>query len=373
MASSIFPEMHKVLKLTSTEQPPVVETRLRPRGEPGSAIIRVLAAAVQPYSGEVYSGKRPGYNLPTPFVPGGTALGRIIEIGPDAATLSPGQLVFFDPTIRGRDSPNVIYASRQLAGITEESRKVSSHWADSTFAEFAKVLLENCLAINEPRIRQLGYKIHDLAHIFAMIVPVGGLSDINLRPGETVIITPATGKHGGAAVHVALAMGARVIAMGRNHDTLERLAALDPKRVATVCITNNVEEDYKALIAASQGLPIDACLDLSSPMAAGSTHLRSCMKALRHGGRVSLMGGLGDEVVIPYGAIVWKALMVKATWNCSHEQAESLISMVYTGALPLGETRGMTWAGKFGLDDWEEAFDTAAKHYAAGESVIITP
>ncbi|KAK7414183.1 hypothetical protein QQX98_006969 [Neonectria punicea] len=364
--SSPLPEMHKVLHFTGVDQPLTVETRPTPRAELGSLIIRVLAAAVQPYSGAIYkgTGPLPPDMLSQNFVPGGNAVGRVVETGSDSTTLTQGQLVLFDATVRGRDNPNAIYLSGTMAGFDDASRKLSAHRADSKLGQFAKVPLENCLAIGEPIIRELGYEIHDLAHLFPMLVGFGGLSDIGLQPGETVVVAPATGKHGGAAVHVALAMGARVIAMGRNRDTLERLVRLDFKRVMAVCMTDDMEADRQSLISASKGRPIHAYLDISPSKAAGSTHLNSCIKAVSQGGRVSLMGGIGDDAVIPYGAITYQALTLRGTWNCTPEQARRPLAMVHAGIL---------WAGKFRLGEWREAFDIAAKHNVSGKGVIIIP
>ena len=63
---------------------------------------------------------------------------------------------------------------------------------------------------------EMAYGIGDLAVIFRLMVSCGGLRDTDVKAGETVIVSPATGGFGGAALFVALAMGARVIAMGRN-------------------------------------------------------------------------------------------------------------------------------------------------------------
>src|SRR5262249_44709050 len=55
--------------------------------------------------------------------------------------------------------------------------------------------------------------------------------------GETVIVNGATGITGIGTVLSALAMGAaRVIAIARNPARLEKLHAIDPKRVATVAL-----------------------------------------------------------------------------------------------------------------------------------------
>jgi D-arabinose 1-dehydrogenase-like Zn-dependent alcohol dehydrogenase len=85
------------------------------------------------------------------------------------------------------------------------------------------------------------------------------LRDIRLEAGETVIIAPATGGFGGAAVLVALAMGAKVIAMGRNAEALAKLKTLSG-RIETVQITRNQEEEVAAL---QKFGPADAFFDIS--------------------------------------------------------------------------------------------------------------
>lgn len=89
-----------------------------------------------------------------------------------------------------------------------------------------KAPLENCIPLNEITLcKELGYTTHDLMYLSYLLVPFGGLQDINLSPGETIIICPATGNFGGAAVQVAVALGARVTAMGRNTTEPTRLKA----------------------------------------------------------------------------------------------------------------------------------------------------
>lgn len=69
-------------------------------------------------------------------------------------------------------------------------------WRDGTFAEYAKVPLESCFALDEGRLTGsirdggLGYEVEQLAYITSLLVPYGGLRDIGLQAGETVIVAP---------------------------------------------------------------------------------------------------------------------------------------------------------------------------------------
>ncbi len=63
----------------------------------------------------------------------------------------------------------------------------------------------------------------DLGYLLSLMIVYGGLGDVDVRPGKVTLVAPATGSFGSAAVHVALALGARVIAMGMNAGVLEEL------------------------------------------------------------------------------------------------------------------------------------------------------
>ncbi len=130
---------------------------------------------------------------------------------------------------------------------------------------------------------------------------------------ETVIVAPATGAFGGAAVLVALAMGARVIAMGRNVKVLEQVAARS-ERVKAVPITGDMQKDAEAL---QKFGPADAFLDISPPAAAKSTHIKSGILSLRQSGRVSLMGGFREDISIPHGVVMHRNLVLRGKWKIS--------------------------------------------------------
>ena len=172
--------------------------------------------------------------------------------------------------------------------------------------------LENCFPLNEDLLlKKYKYNVEDLADIARLIIPFGGLTDIGVKSGETVIVAPATGGFGMGAVKVALALGARVIAMGRNASVLSQLASTH-ERVETVAITGDTLADYEEL---KKFGVIDAYFDISPPAAAESTHFKSAMWALRHGGRVSLMGGLNGDLAIPHGVVMHRDLSLRGKWS----------------------------------------------------------
>jgi alcohol dehydrogenase len=98
-----------------------------------------------------------------------------------------------------------------------------------------------------------------------LLVPYGGFLAANLRAGETVLVSGATGNFGSAAVAVALAMGAGcVIAPGRNETVLRDLARRFGPRLRPVKLTGDEVEDRKRMGQAVPG-PIDCVLDICRP------------------------------------------------------------------------------------------------------------
>lgn len=370
------PSNNQVLVLDGVGQPLRTEVRSIPKAGYGSAVVRILAATIRPNSPHVYEDRESGHPLPVPFVPGFTAICRIHEPGPDATNLKPGRLVFFDNYIRGRDNDDAVYVSGLMEGFNEESGRLAKGiWRDSTYAQYARVPLENCHVIDERLLTSsgsgaLGYTIEDLTHLFNMTIPFGGLGDIGVQSGETIIIAPATGRYGSAAVHCALAMGAKVIAVGRNGNVLSNIASVS-SRVQTVQLSTDVEKDTKAIVAAAQG-SIEAFFDMSPTAASESSHFQSCLRALSKGARVSLMGAVSPDVKFGYMDIMMKGLTIKGTWMCKREQTKRLIRMVETGVLPLGPRAKMGPVKTFRLSQWEEAFKYVKDHKEPGE-IVFTP
>jgi threonine dehydrogenase-like Zn-dependent dehydrogenase len=197
-----------------------------------------------------------------------------------------------------------------------------------------------------------------------------------LEVGETVVVTPATGAFGGAAVAMALAMGANVVATGRNEEKLKGLVEqglvehFGAERVRIVKIMENVERDTEAKEMAAGG-PIDAVFEISPPMAAKSLHLKSAILALRHGGRVSLMGGILGDYALPLRVIMRKNLVLRGKWMCERADVKSLIRLVEAGILKVGETGGVNIVGEFGFEDWEKAFEVASRDSGWDKAVIL--
>ncbi|KAJ5100579.1 hypothetical protein N7456_006631 [Penicillium angulare] len=367
---------HRALVLHARDKPRVLETLDRPIASTGDAIVRILAADIVPYMGEVISNKRP-YPLSLPMTPGNTAIGRIHEVGPDSVALKLGQLVFCDITIRARDSPavSVLYGVHG-GGYPAAQKLMDGVWRNATYAEYTRFPLENLYQLDENiLLGRLGYRINDLCLMPVCLVPFGGLSEVDVKPGEVVIVAPATGRYGGAAVGVALAMGATVIAAGRNMDALDKLKNIHcTDRLRTVQITSDAAADTELFRAAAGRLDgADVYLDLSPPAAQGSSLLTSGIKSLRAFGRCVLMGGNSVNIDFPYLDIMFKSIRIQGRFMYDRRHVVQMIQMIESGLLPLGQRSGVTDTEEFGLDEIEGALEAAGNLSGWGGHVVLKP
>ena len=362
--ATTLPSDHKALLFRSTSQPLELTKQPVPEASSGSAVIRVLGTNILSYAKEVFNGTRT-YPYPSPFVPGSSSVGKIVALGPDATTLAPGDVVLTDMFLRARDNPDALCLHGLHQGGSEGSRRlVENEWRHGTYAEYAKVPLENCLKLPND-----GRDPTDWLRLNRLCVPLGGLTNdggLDLKPGETVVVAPATGQFGGSAVELALAMGARVVALGRNSIALEALQkGLSDygQRIKTVQITGDAEADAKAVGK------VDCYFDISPPTAGTSTHIKSCFLALKPRGRVCLMGGIQGDVPIPHGKIYRENISITGKWMYERDAPGKLVKLVEAGLLNLDRTSSKSYP----LEKWEEAIESAAQDARWGSSVCFTP
>jgi D-arabinose 1-dehydrogenase-like Zn-dependent alcohol dehydrogenase len=368
-----LPSHHRALVLESIEVGFQLKTVPTPQLSEGSAIVRIEVSGALSYFREIYNGSL-GYSFPTPIVGGMSAIGRIVAVGADATVLQTGQLVFVDCVVRARDDPSALFLTAISDGGSEGSKKLMSEvWRDGTLAEFVKMPLENCIPLDETRLcRDLGYEVQDLMYLCYLLVPYGGLRDIKLEPGETVVVAPATGGFGSAGVMVAVAMGARVIALGRNETKLAKLKehvkrGTPGANIETVKLTGDERADTAAVAAFGT---VDAALDLSPHGAAKSTHLKSVVNAMRQNGRCSLMG-MAEDIIPSAWKVVGSNISFRGKLMYERDDILQFIRMLERGMFPRGKDFVTTNA--FGLENWKEGFETAAEYIGVGQTLVFKP
>ncbi|MCQ8240087.1 alcohol dehydrogenase catalytic domain-containing protein [Rhizosaccharibacter radicis] len=300
----------------------------------GEVLVDVVAAPVLSYAGEVFSGAR-RYLLPTPVVPGCGAIGRVRAVGPDATRLQPGDWVFCDPTVRSRDgadTPDITLQGWSARG--EGGEKLQRYFRDGAFAERIRVPTENAAAIGPIEAAEAG----SWCAINTLLIAYGGLLAGGFRPGETLLVSGATGHFGAATVALGLAMGARrVLAPGRNAVVLDDLRARFGDRLVPVRLSSDEAADRRAMRDAAGG-PIDCVQDFLPPSVPASV-ARTAIMTLRQGGRAVLMGGVGmlggEDLALPYPWIMRNLVTVRGQWMYDAAAVPGLVGLIRGGLLDL--------------------------------------
>lgn len=334
----------------------------------GEVIVDVVAAGVLPYMAQVFSGERK-YLLTLPVAPGAGAVGRVRALGPDATRLKVGDWVSCDPTVRARDdalTPDITLQG--LSARSEGGLKLQRHFHHGSFAEQMLVPTENAFTIGAIDSADAGR----WTTMNLLLVPFGGLLAADLKAGETLLVSGATGNFGSAGVAVALAMGAGcVVAPGRNEVMLEELSRRFGPRVRTVTLTGDEAEDRERMKRTAPG-PIDCVLDLLPP-SAPATAVRAAAMSVREYGRVVLQGGVGmlggDDLALPYPWIMRNCVTIIGQWMYRPEANVRMIQLVRSGLLDLSH-----WdVTEFDLDHANEAVAHAAAHGGPFRNDVIRP
>lgn len=369
--SLILPAIGQPLRLEKTDTPQTVP--------PGSAVVKVLATTVRPHNRQGFAGQ--GFlSFPLPFAPGNSAVARVLAVGPDAARLRPGKLVWVNGFVTSRDDPR---DAQFLLGLHDNGGDAAiaplfDTWK-GLWRDAAVVPLENCLPLDEDvLVGARGYSFTDLEYIERLAVAQGGVSAAGMRPGETVVVAPATGHYSGATAELAAQMGCHVIALTRSAAKLGPLAARHPDRIRPVELTGNVDADIalvRAALPPSSASGADAFIDVSPPDAGASPpHFTVALAALRPYGRAVLLGAL-PVVSVPYMSLMFRSISIRGQWMYERQEAAHLIKMIESGLVRLGPEAGHQLIGGrgFALEEWEAAVEAAEKATGWGQQVLFTP
>ncbi|MEX3965394.1 zinc-binding dehydrogenase [Paraburkholderia sp. EG286B] len=358
----------KAAILKTLDTPLAIERIPDPSAGTGEVIVDVVAAPVLSYAKEVFSGER-RYAIALPIVPGCGAIGRVRTIGPDATKLQPGDWVFCDPTVRARDDalmPDIVLQGWSARG--EGGQKLQRYFHDGPFAERVRVPTENAVRIGDIDPAEAAR----WCALNTLLVPYGGLLASDLRAGEILLVSGATGNFGSACVAVALAMGARcVVAPGRNVQALEKLARKFGERVRTVALSGDEATDRERMQRAAPG-PIDCVMDLMPPSVPATT-VRAAVMAVRPYGRVVLMGGVGmlggAGLELPYPWLMRNDITVRGKWMYPTHAVTLMSGLIRGALLDLGHFDVTTFA----LDDANEAVAHAAANGGPFNMTVICP
>jgi alcohol dehydrogenase len=325
-----------------------------PKPAPEGVLVRIEAGMVLSYMGRVLSGAVPYSLPPMPFVPGTNAIARVIATGDNIGHVRHGDRVFLSPHLRS-DVPDT-EPPQILIGLTatvtsEAALAMQARWRDGVFAEIAHWPAACVTPLN----RLYDRPATELIGLAKLIVPFGGLQRTGLRGGQTIIINGATGYFGSGAVMLAVSMGAgRVIAVGRQQAALESLRDAFGPRVIPAAVSGDAAKDV-AIIRHAAGGHADVALDLLGAAKSTSTTL-SCLRALKRGGRLVLMGSAEVPLELSFREMLANDWEVVGQFMYDRTAPGQLATLAAEGLLDLKKIVVSTYK----LADFKQAVEAAA-------------
>ena len=335
-----------------------------PAPRPGSVLVRIEASPLASYLKTYVEGKLAHYLAPPGlFTIGTNAIGVVEAVGGDVRHIGRGMRVVVSSHFVARD--NVREPAQILIGLTagagDGGEAMMADWPDGTLAEYALAPIETVTSLEglEP------VSAAQLAAVARFIIPFGGLLRGRLAVGETLVVNGATGAYGAAAALLGVAMGARVVGVGRDRTALAALAEAGGGRVITLPLKGDVEEDAAALRQACGGA------DMAFDMVGRATDPNSTLAvlhSLRRNGRLVLMGSMTVPLPIPYAAVMLNNWEIIGQFMYPRDAYARLIGLVRNGQLDLSRLRPRI----FPLAGLPEAMEAAAEA-ASLEYVVAQP
>jgi NADPH:quinone reductase-like Zn-dependent oxidoreductase len=223
----------------ATGDPSTLRIGERPTPDAGAGEVRLLvrAAGVGPWDVKAMQGRFG--ELPMPFTVGFEFAGVVDQVGEGVTDIAVGHEVY------GTDRRAGSFAEYRVAAVEDLALKPTRF----SFEEAAALVVGGCTALE------------------------GVIERLNVQPGETLLVTGASGGVGTLAVQLAKNAGARVVAVAsrQNHDYLNALGASHA--------VDYHEPDWAAAARAAEG-PADALFDI-----AGGETLTTAFEAVKDGGR----------------------------------------------------------------------------------------
>ena len=274
-----------------------------------------------------------------PMTIGHDGLGEIVEVGPDVENLRVGDrgVVICSITCGfckycRTERQHLCQTKKTMGFLTKwgEGPAYLRRYKDGLWAEYCRVPAGNLVVL--PRDAD----INEMCKVSQINVGYRALKRARLHSGETVLVNGASGITGIGTVLAALAMGAPlIIAVARNPARLERVRAIDPKRIATVAlgrgesITNTVKE-----LTNGQGASV-----LAELAPGGIETTIECIKNLEPGGRVALIAPNPEPLNLPLRYLMIRSIeFTSVTGRFAMDVAE-LLQLVQRGVI---DTRHIT-------------------------------
>ncbi len=292
----------KAIVLEAADKPLAFKEVEKPVLQPGEALVKIKAAALNRRDYWITVGKYAGIKYPT--ILGSDGAGIVAEVGDDADKHLIGKEVIINPGYGWGDDENFQSDSFKILGLPD----------DGTFAEYVKV-----------KTQHLHTKPAHLSWEQAAAVPLAALTAYRalfikgkVKRGDKVLISGVGAGTGTIALQLALAAGCQVFVTSGSADKIERAKKLG----ATAGVNYKADDWAEQLLHLAGGF--DVIID--SALGEGFAKLPDICNP---GGRIIIFGGTAGNLPALNGRkIFWRQLQIIGTMMGSPADFKAMLDFL---------------------------------------------
>ncbi|WP_070120927.1 zinc-binding dehydrogenase [Bacillus marinisedimentorum] len=290
----------------------------RPEPKANEVLVKVKACAINnteiwmregAYGTDSKSGWRPE-GVQFPRIPGSDIAGEIVEVGGQAdESLAGKSVVLFPFTSTGEEGTE---------HISEDMSFIGSEY-DGGYAEYVVWPADLCFEM--PLSTYLESAVFSVSGLTAWHM----VKQIQVKPGETVMVTGANGGVGSLNVQIASKVfGAKVIAIIGDLEGEERMKELGAAHVLSYRSDNLQKEILKV-----NGGPIDSVLDV-----VGDALFSAALQVLKKGGKFCISGSAGGQKTnLDFRTLYLKHITMYGSVLGTREEFKEMLQAVSEGKI----------------------------------------
>jgi NADPH:quinone reductase-like Zn-dependent oxidoreductase len=282
----------------------------------GTAIVDVRAVALNHLDLWVRRGM-PGLTVRFPHIGGSDVAGVVAAVGPGVEGWEPGDRVIVNPSLWCGECA---FCERGEHPLCARFMILGEHVPGGA-AEKVRVPGRNLYRIPD----SLGFEEAAAVPLVFQTAWRALVGRARLAPGETLLVTGASGGVSTAAIQIGKLLGARVVAVSSGPAKVARVRELG----ADVAIDRLSRDVVGAVRACTGGQGVNVLLD-----SVGDALWRECLRCLGRGGRLVTYGATtGSDVRLDVRRIFWKQQEIIGTTMASRQEFEEAMGHVMSGEL----------------------------------------
>ena len=326
-----------------------VEELPRPTPGPGEALVHIRACGVCHLDLIIRLGMRSRATLPR--IIGHELSGEIVEVGPAVKDLSPGDRV---ASFNFQACGECVWCRRGRPSLCYHLQGDIGQGRHGGYAEYVTLLGANLVRIPDG----LPFE-HACLAACCFAPPYKAIRRVGrIRPGDTVLVTGASGGLGMAAIQIARKCGARTIAITTSPSKSERVKAAGADEV----IVNRDGSFGDEVRRLTGGVGVDLVVET-----VGGAVFPGSLRSLARGGRYVILGELyGKPVELNLALVIVKEWEMYGVQSASRDDLHEILHFMHrTGLTPT------IWK-TMPLDQAAEAHRQLANREVVGR-IILTP